>query len=92
MSGNIVKSFQEKPLGDNSWINGGFFVLDPSVIKLISGDDCMWEDEPLKLLASQGELNAFKHFGYWQPMDTLRDKKVLEEQWINGKAPWKMWK
>ena len=52
----------------------------------------MWEDEPLKLLASQGELNAFKHFGYWQPMDTLRDKKVLEEQWINGKAPWKMWK
>jgi glucose-1-phosphate cytidylyltransferase len=92
LSGNIVKSFQEKPLGDNSWINGGFFVLDPSVIKLISGDDCMWEDEPLKLLASQGELNAFKHFGYWQPMDTLRDKKVLEEQWINGKAPWKMWK
>ena len=92
LSGNIVISFQEKPLGDNSWINGGFFVLDPSVIKLISGDECMWEDEPLKLLASQGELNAFKHFGYWQPMDTLRDKKVLEEQWINGKAPWKMWK
>ena len=92
LSGNIVKSFQEKPLGDNSWINGGFFVLDPSVIKLISGDDCMWEDEPLKLLASQGELNAFKHFGYWQPMDTLRDKKVLEDKWINGKAPWKIWK
>ena len=92
LSGNIVKSFQEKPLGDNSWINGGFFVLDPSVIKLISGDECMWEDKPLKLLASQGELNAFKHFGYWQPMDTLRDKKFLEDQWINGKAPWKMWK
>ena len=92
LSGNIVKSFQEKPLGDNAWINGGFFVLDPSVLNLISGDDCMWEDEPLKLLALKGELNAFKHFGYWQPMDTLRDKKVLEDKWINGKAPWKIWK
>ena len=92
LSGNTVKSFQEKPLGDNAWINGGFFVLDPSVLNLISGDDCMWEDEPLRLLASKGELNAFKHFGYWQPMDTLRDKKVLEDKWINGKAPWKIWK
>ncbi len=90
--GNSVKSFQEKPLGDNAWINGGFFVLNPSVIKLISGDECMWEDEPLKKLAEIGELNAFKHFGYWQPMDTLRDKKVLQDQWIKGKAPWKMWK
>ena len=89
--GNSVKSFNEKPLGDNAWINGGFFVLDPTVLTLISGDECMWEDEPLKNLAAKGELNAFKHFGYWQPMDTLRDKKVLQEQWLKGKAPWKMW-
>ena len=92
LSGNSVKSFQEKPLGDNAWINGGFFVLDPSVIKLITNDQCMWEDKPLKFLASNGELNAYKHFGYWQPMDTLRDRKVLHDQWTNGKAPWKIWK
>ena len=89
--GNSVKSFQEKPLGDNAWINGGFFVLDPTVIELINGDQCMWEDEPLKLLASKGELNAYKHFGYWQPMDTLRDRKVLQDLWSNGNAPWKIW-
>ena len=89
--GNSVKSFNEKPLGDNAWINGGFFVLDPSVIKLISGDECMWEDEPLKKLADKGELNAFKHFGYWQPMDTLRDKNYLQELWESQKAPWKLW-
>ena len=91
LSGNSVKSFQEKPLGDNAWINGGFFVLDPSVINLINNDECMWEDKPLKFLASKGELNAYKHFGYWQPMDTLRDRKVLQDQWTNGNAPWKIW-
>ena len=91
LSGNSVKSFQEKPLGDNAWINGGFFVLDPSVVNLISNDECMWEDKPLKFLASKGELNAYKHFGYWQPMDTLRDRKVLQDQWTNGNAPWKIW-
>ena len=90
--GNSVKSFQEKPLGDNAWINGGFFVLNPSVLELIKGDECMWEDEPLKLLATKGQLNAYKHFGYWQPMDTLRDRKVLQEKWENDKAPWKIWK
>ena len=90
--GDSVRSFKEKPIGDNSWINGGFFVLNPSVIDFISNDQCMWEDEPLKLLAQQGELNAYRHYGFWQPMDTLRDKKYLQEQWVNGSAPWKMWK
>ena len=71
--GDSVKSFQEKPLGDNSWINGGFFLSShPRVIDLIKNDQCMWEDKPLKLLAKKGELNAFKHYGFWQPMDTLR--------------------
>ena len=90
--GDSVRSFKEKPVGDNSWINGGFFVLNPSVIDFISNDQCMWEDEPLKKLAQKGELNAYKHYGFWQPMDTLRDKKYLQEQWENGSAPWKIWK
>ena len=91
IKGSKVSGFKEKPSGDNSWINGGFFVLDPSVVNLINNDECMWEDKPLKFLASKGELNAYKHFGYWQPMDTLRDRKVLQDQWTNGKAPWKIW-
>jgi len=90
--GDSVKSFQEKPLGDNSWINGGFFVLQPRVIDLIENDQCMWEDKPLKLLAKKGELNAFKHHGFWQPMDTLRDMNFLQEKWEGGDAPWKLWK
>ncbi|OUL43218.1 glucose-1-phosphate cytidylyltransferase [Prochlorococcus sp. HOT_208_60] len=88
--GKII-SFQEKPEGDGSWINGGFFVLEPSVIDLIDGDSCTWEQEPLKKLAQDGELNAFNHRGFWQPMDTLRDKNNLERLWIKGNAPWKSW-
>ena len=92
LSGHSVRSFKEKPLGDNSWINGGFFVLNPKVIDLITNDQCMWEDKPLKLLAEKGELNAFKHYGFWQPMDTLRDMKFLQDKWESGVAPWKLWK
>ena len=91
LDGDKVISFQEKPIGDNSWINGGFFVLEPSVIDLIPNDQCMWEDQPLKLLAEKGELSAFKHHGFWQPMDTLRDLKNLEQSWATGKALWKIW-
>ena len=92
IKGDYVKSFKEKPLGDNAWINGGFFVLEPSVLDLISGDQSSWEDKPLKFLAKDGNLNAFKHTGFWQPMDTLRDRKLLQEYWESGKAPWKVWK
>ena len=86
-----VKNFQEKPAGDGGWINGGFFVLNPSVIDLIEGDQSSWEGEPLFRLAQQGELMAYQHKGFWQAMDTLRDKNQLEELWKNGKAPWKIW-
>ena len=88
--GKII-SFKEKPDGDGSWINGGFFVLEPSVIDLIEGDLCTWEQEPLKKLAKDGELNAYNHKGFWQPMDTLRDKNNLERLWNKGQAPWKTW-
>ena len=91
LSGDTVRTFHEKPIGDNSWINGGFFVLNPSVIDFISNDQCMWEEEPLKLLAQKGQLNAYRHYGFWQPMDTLRDKKCLQEKWESGSAPWKLW-
>ena len=84
-------NFQEKPKGDGSWINGGFFVLEPSVIDFISGDLCTWEQEPLQNLAKDGELNAYHHDGFWQPMDTLRDKNNLERLWSSGQAPWKLW-
>ncbi len=86
-----VVSFQEKPAGDGSWINGGFFVLEPSVLDLISADSTVFEKEPLERLAGEGELVAYKHSGFWQPMDTLRDKQQLEDLWLNGKAPWKLW-
>lgn len=86
-----VRTFQEKPKGDGGMINGGFFVLSPSVIDLIDGDTCTWEREPLEQLAQQGQLAAFAHTGFWQPMDTLRDKTYLEELWASGKAPWKVW-
>ena len=88
--GKII-SFQEKPLGDGSWINGGFFVLEPSVFELLDNDLCTWENEPLKFLAESGELNSYKHEGFWQPMDTLRDKNNLERLWTSGEAPWKLW-
>ncbi len=87
-----VTSFLEKPIGDGSWINGGFFVLEPEVIDLIDADSTVWERQPLETLASKGQLNAFIHNGFWQPMDTLRDKHILEELWQADKAPWKVWK
>ena len=86
-----VLSFKEKPKGDGSLINGGFFVLEPSVLDLISGDDCTWEDFPLRILAEKNELSAYFHDGFWQPMDMLRDKNYLEDLWKNKKAPWKIW-
>lgn len=86
-----VKSFQEKPKGDGGLINGGFFVLDPSVIDLIQSDDVIWEQEPLSSLAKNNQLMAFEHNGFWQPMDTLRDKMLLEKLWNDNVAPWKVW-
>jgi len=86
-----VMNFKEKPKGDGAMINGGFFVLSPSVLSLIDGDDSIWEQAPLMKLAEDGELMAFEHQGFWQPMDTLRDKHHLEELWASGKAPWKKW-
>jgi len=86
-----VECFREKPLGDGEWINGGFFALGPSVFDLIEDDATVLEREPLEKLAVEGELGAFKHRGFWQPMDTLRDKRHLEEMWDSGKAPWKVW-
>ena len=86
-----VVSFQEKPAGDGSWINGGFFVLEPSVFERIAGDSTLFEKEPMEALANDGELMAYKHHGFWQPMDTLRDKTHLEELWNSGRAPWKVW-
>jgi glucose-1-phosphate cytidylyltransferase len=86
-----VNSFQEKPKGDGAMINGGFFVLSPEVLKLIDGDSCVWEQFPLSKLAEDGELMAYEHHGFWQPMDTLRDKVYLEALWQENKAPWKIW-
>ena len=86
-----IKRFMEKPKGDGGMINGGFFVLSPSVLSLIKDDKTTWEQEPLMSLAERGELMAFEHQGFWQPMDTLRDKHLLEELWAAEKAPWKKW-
>ena len=86
-----VRSFQEKPKGDGSWINGGFFVLSPKVIDYIADDATTWEREPMEQLAREGQVNAYFHQGFWQPMDTLRDKIHLESLWQTGKAPWKVW-
>ena len=88
---NDVINFKEKPDGDGGWINGGFFVLKPSVIDRIQGDEISWESSPLVSLAQEGELSAFKHEGFWQPMDTLREKKLLNDMWNEGQAPWKFW-
>ena len=92
IKGTKVSSFSEKPHGDGSFINGGFFVLNPEVINLIDGDQVILERGPLETLASHGHLEAYFHKGFWQPMDTLRDKTQLEELWSAGKAPWKVWK
>ncbi|MCQ6563570.1 glucose-1-phosphate cytidylyltransferase [Paenibacillus mendelii] len=86
-----IVGFKEKPQGDGNWINGGFFVLDSGVFPYISGDETSWEAEPLEELASIGQLSAFRHTEFWQPMDTLRDKVKLEELWQSGKPPWKVW-
>ena len=88
---NSVKSFIEKPSGDGSYINGGFFVLSPKVIEFIDNDNSIWEQEPLQELAKKSELMAFYHDGFWQPMDTLREKNILDDLWLSGKAPWKKW-
>ena len=86
-----VMGFEEKPPGDGAWVNGGFFILSPSVIDLIEGDDISWEDGPLNDLAAADQLRAFEHHGFWQPMDTLRDKTKLESLWASGSAPWRVW-
>jgi glucose-1-phosphate cytidylyltransferase len=91
-SGNRVLAFQEKPKGDGATVNGGFFVLSPTVLAHIDGDATVWEREPLERLAEAGQLAAHRHDGFWQPMDNLRDKTYLEELWSTGKAPWKVWK
>jgi glucose-1-phosphate cytidylyltransferase len=91
LAGNKVNSFMEKPKGDGAMINGGFFVLSPEVLDYIEDDSTIWEREPLERLAKENQLAAFKHTGFWQPMDTLRDKIHLEELWDSGKAPWKVW-
>jgi glucose-1-phosphate cytidylyltransferase len=88
---NVV-SFQEKPKGDGSWINGGFFVLEPRVFDLLHSDETVWEREPLETLAKERQLLAYPHTNFWQPMDTLRDKNLLEELWKSERAPWKLWK
>ena len=89
--GDQVGGFLEKPRGDGGWINGGFFVLSPAVIGLIAADETSWEQEPLNALARTGQLMAFEHRGFWQAMDTLREKNLLEDLWASGKAPWKLW-
>lgn len=91
LDGSRVARFNEKPSGDGGHINGGFFVLEPGVLDLIEGDETVWERTPLESLAATGELTAYLHEGYWQPMDTLRDKMMLEEHWQSGSAPWKVW-
>jgi glucose-1-phosphate cytidylyltransferase len=86
-----VLSFREKPQGDGAWVNGGFFVLEPGVIDYVAGDATVWEQEPLHNLAQDGMLGAYRHYGFWHPMDTLRDKNVLEQMWNSGNPPWKIW-
>jgi glucose-1-phosphate cytidylyltransferase len=90
--GSMVNKFMEKPKGDGAMINGGFFVLSPKVLSQIDGDNTIWERGPLESLAAEGQLAAYQHTGFWQPMDTLRDKVYLEELWATGNAPWKVWK
>jgi glucose-1-phosphate cytidylyltransferase len=92
LQGDKVRSFVEKQVGDANFINGGFFVLNPAVIDRIDGDFTSWEVEPLEGLARDGELRAYRHAGYWQAMDTLRDKLLMEELWRSGQAPWKVWR
>ena len=90
-NGNRIPSFKEKPEGDGAWVNSGFFVLEPGVMEYIDDESISWEKQPMEGLAAEGELAAFRHEGFWQPMDTLHDKNVLEDLWQNGQAPWKVW-
>jgi glucose-1-phosphate cytidylyltransferase len=91
LEGSAVANFREKPANEMGWINGGFFVLEPSVLDLVTSDATVWEREPLEALAKTGQLSAYRHTGFWRPMDTLRDKRDLEGMWASGKAPWKLW-
>jgi len=91
MENDKISDFKEKPIGDRNWINGGYFVLEPSVIDYIHDDATVWEEEPLEKLAKEGQLSAYEHKDFWQPLDTLREKNILEELWDSGKAPWKNW-
>ena len=91
LSGEMVTGFAEKPAGDGGLINGGFFVLSPRCLDLIEGDDTRWEDEPLIRLATEDQLRAYEHLGFWQPMDTVRERNLLEDLWSSGEAPWKTW-
>jgi glucose-1-phosphate cytidylyltransferase len=91
LEGQRVTGFMEKPTGDEGLINGGFFVLDPHCLDLIDGDDTRWEDEPLTRLAAEDQLRAYEHHGFWQPMDTVRERNLLEDLWASGGAPWKTW-
>jgi glucose-1-phosphate cytidylyltransferase len=89
--GNCVSRFVEKPKGDGRWVNGGFFILEPDVFEYLRGDQDVWEQEPLRRLADEGQLAAYRHHGFWAAMDTLRDKTSLEEMWASKRAPWKLW-
>ena len=91
LDGNKITGFQEKPTGDGGWVNGGFFVCSPAVLDFIESDETLWEREPLEKLAAESNLASYFHKGFWQPMDTLRDKNYLEELWASNKAPWKVW-
>jgi glucose-1-phosphate cytidylyltransferase len=91
IDGTVISSFQEKPNGEGGWVNGGFFVLSPEVLNEIEGDATMFEREPMQKLTHNKQVQAFFHHGFWQPMDTLRDKQRLEDLWAGGRAPWKTW-
>jgi glucose-1-phosphate cytidylyltransferase len=91
MDGERVLRMKEKPLGDGAWINGGFFVLSPKVLERIADDSTIWEAHPMVSLAAEGELLAWRHPGFWHPMDTLRDRHYLEDLWARGRAPWRVW-
>jgi glucose-1-phosphate cytidylyltransferase len=91
VDGDRISAFHEKPQGDGSWINGGFFVLSPRVGDYVEGDQTVWEQEPLRRLAAEGQLSSYRHDGFWQPMDTLREKNYLEQLWAEGRASWKVW-
>lgn len=91
LDGDKISAFREKPLGDGAWINGGFFVLSPRVFDYLDGDGTVWEQDPLRRLAADGQLCSYRHDGFWQPMDTLREKNHLEELWAEGRAAWKVW-